>query len=203
MEELDDLKSIWKQSGFEAKGEKEIALMLKKKSDTLITKLKRSVWFELILTIVCIVVMGGYVITLKSGALLWTILSLLVLLIIYTLYYIKKIILLNRHDHPDKSLIENLTHLLNRLDDYMKFYQRSYAILYPSFFALGLFFGALETGFERFIHKFSNPLYSFSVVLLSIIFMAGVYKITDWYLKKLYGNHIDKLKSILDDLRSN
>lgn len=203
MEELDDLKSIWKQSGFETKNEAEIALMLRKKSDTLITKLKRSVWFELILTIVCIIAMGGYVITLKSGALLWTILSLLALLIIYTLYYIKKIILLNQHDHSDKNLAQNLTHLLDRLDSYMKFYTRSYAILYPSFFALGIFFGALETGFDRFIHKFSSPLYSFSFILLSIVFMAGVYKITDWYLKKLYGNHIVKLKSILEDLRSN
>jgi hypothetical protein len=31
--------------------------------------------------------------------------------------------------------------------------------------------------------------------------MVGVYTITNWYLKKLYGNHIEKLRTILDDLK--
>jgi len=53
--ELDDLKSIWKQDkpGFEPKKEEEIASMIKGRSNSIISKLKRSVWFELIFTIVC------------------------------------------------------------------------------------------------------------------------------------------------------
>ncbi|MBX2969755.1 MAG: hypothetical protein KF803_10330 [Cyclobacteriaceae bacterium] len=202
MEELDDLKSIWKQqAGFEVKNEGELLQMMGKSSNTIISKLKRSVWFELIFTVACILVLGMYTTTIPHGALMWTILSLLVLLISYTLYYVKKIMLLNQYDSSTDNLKANLRHLLDRLDAYMKFYKRSYAILYPVFFVLGLLFGALESGFDRFIHKFENPLYTASFIILSIIFMVGVYTITNWYLKKLYGNHIEKLRTILDDLK--
>lgn len=202
MEELDDLKSIWKrQTGFETKNESELAQMLKGRSNTLIHKLKRSVWFELIFTVFCIVALGAYSVTLSQGALMWTILALLVLLVSYTLYYVKKIILLNQYDPAAENLKDNLSNLLHRLDSYMKFYKRSYAILYPVFFALGLLFGAIESGFDRFIQKFENPLYALSFAILSIVFMVGVYTITDWYLKKLYGNHIDKLKGLLAELK--
>jgi len=202
MEELDDLKSIWKnQPGFESKNEAEIIQMLGKRSNTLIYKLKRSVWFELIFTVVCMLALGGYSLTLNGGALMWTILSLLVLLLSFTLYYVKKIMLLNRYDASHENLKDNLNHLIERLDAYMKFYKRSYAILYPLFFALGLLFGALESGFDRFIHKFESPMYTLSFIILSVVFMAGVYKLTDWYLKKLYGNHIDKLRSLQQELQ--
>jgi len=202
MEELDDLKSIWKnQPGFESKNEAQIIQMLGKRSNTLIYKLKRSVWFELIFTVVCMLALGGYSLTLNGGALMWTILSLLVLLLSFTFYYVKKIMLLNRYDASHENLKDNLNHLIERLDAYMKFYKRSYAILYPLFFALGLLFGALESGFDRFIHKFESPMYTLSFIILSVVFMAGVYKLTDWYLKKLYGNHIDKLRSLQQELQ--
>ena len=203
MEELDDdIKSIWKQQpGFVAKNETEIAQMLKGRSNTLINKLKRNVWFELVFTVFCILVLGAYSLFLKEGALKWTIIALLVFLITYSFYYIKKIILLNQFDSSAENLHNNLKHLLEKLDLFMKFYKRSYAILYPVFFALGLLFGAIESGFDKFIHKFESPLYTLSFLILSVVFMVGVYTITNWYLKKLYGNHIDKLKSLLSEIQ--
>lgn len=201
MEELDDLKSIWKQQkSFEPKGEAELARMTKGSSNTLVSKLKRNVWFELIFTLACLTGLGLYSLSLQAGALMWTILSLLVLLFAYSFYYIKKIMLLNQFNPADENIKDNLSHLVERLDVYMKFYKRSYAILYPVFFALGILFGALESGFDRFVHKFENLLYTISFIILSLVFMVGVYTLTNWYLKKLYGNHIDKLKSLLAEL---
>lgn len=202
MEELDDLKSIWKQQKpFETKNEEEIALMLKGHSKALITKLKRNVWFELILTMVCIAGLGLYGFTLRPGALMWTILALLVFLVSYSFYYVKKIILLNEYDSSAADLKSNLQQLIERLETYLKFYKRSYAILYPVFFALGILFGALETGFEQYIRKFKDPGYVIAFLLLTVVFMVGIYTITNWYLNKLYGNYIDKLKSLLHELQ--
>jgi hypothetical protein len=61
MEELDDLKLLWQQAkpGFEPKKEEEIASMIKGRSNSIISKLKRSVWFELTFTILCGVALGG------------------------------------------------------------------------------------------------------------------------------------------------
>lgn len=201
MEELDDLKSIWKkQEGFERKGEAEIAQMLSGKSNTLITRLKRNVWFELIFTLLCMVGLGGYALTLDGGALVWTIVVLLGLFSVYIAYYVKKLILLNQYNQSAENLRTNLTNLLARLDSYMTFYKRSYTFLYPFFFALGIIFGLLESGTDRFMEKFQSPLYTISLIVLSIVFMIGIYTITNWYMKKLYGNHIEKLKSLLAEL---
>jgi hypothetical protein len=57
--ELEDLKSIWKRKqGYEPKQEAEIASMLRGRSNSIISKLKRSVWFELIFTIACSIGLG-------------------------------------------------------------------------------------------------------------------------------------------------
>jgi uncharacterized membrane protein YfcA len=202
MEELDDLKLIWKQERpFETKDDAEIALMLRGQSKNLITKLKRSVWFELALTVACITGLGIYGLSLKPGALMWTILALLVLLVSYSFYYVKKIMLLNDYHTSAENLRSNLQNLVDKLDAYMKFYKRSYAILYPLFFLLGILFGILESGVEPFVQKFRDPVNALAVILLTLVFMVGVYTITDWYLRKLYGNHITKLKSLLKDLQ--
>ncbi len=49
--ELEDLKSIWKNNEFKPKDTNEIAAMLRGNSVSIVSKLKKSVWFELLLTI--------------------------------------------------------------------------------------------------------------------------------------------------------
>ena len=201
--ELDDLKSIWKQDkpGFEPKKEEEIASMIKGRSNSIISKLKRSVWFELIFTIVCGVALGICALMLDSGALMWTIVSLIILFVSYLFYYVKKILLLNRFDSSKENLKNSLQHLLDRLTTYLTFYKRSYAILYPVYFCLGLLFGALEKGLDDFLYRLSQPKTILYLVLLAGIFFLFTIWITNWYLKKLYGNHLDKLKELLNELK--
>jgi len=202
--ELDDLKSIWKQDkrGFEPVKEEEIASMIKGRSNSIISKLKRSVWFELIFTIVCGVGLAIVALMLESGALMWTIISLLVLFVSYLFYYVKKIILLNQFDSSKENLRNSLQHLLDRLTTYLNFYKKSYAILYPVYFCLGLLFGALERGIDDFLNRLSQPKTIIYLILLSGIFFVCTVIITNWYLKKLYGNHLDKLKELLKELKS-
>jgi hypothetical protein len=201
--ELDDLKSIWKQDkpGFEPKQEAEIASMIKGRSNTIISKLKRSVWFELIFTIVCGLGLGIWALMIESGALMWTIISLIVLFVSYLFYYVKKILLLNKFDSSTENLKNSLQHLLDRLTTYLTFYKRSYAILYPVYFCLGLAFGALEKGLDDFLLRLSQPKTIILLVSLAGVFFLCTVWITNWYLKKLYGNHLDKLKELLNELQ--
>ena len=202
--ELDDLKSIWKQvrPGMEQKKEEEIASMIKGRSNSIISKLKRSVWFELIFTIICGLGLGICAIMLERGALMWTILSLIVLFVSYLFYYVKKIILLNQFDSSSENLKSSLEHLLKRLNTYLTFYKRSYAILYPVYFCLGVMFGAIERGLDDFINHLSQPKTILYLAFLAIAFFVLTIFITNWYLKKLYGNHLDKLKDLLNELQS-
>lgn len=201
--ELDDLKSIWKQDkpGFEPKREAEIASMIKGRSNSIISKLKRSVWFELIFTIVCSIVLGIYAITLESGALMWTIISLLVLFGSYLFYYVKKILLLNQFNPSTENLKNGLQNLLDRLTTYLTFYKRSYAILYPVYFCLGLLYGAMEQGLDEFLERLSQPKVIIYLIVIAGIFFLFTIWLTNWYLRKLYGNHLDKLKELLNELQ--
>lgn len=200
--ELDELKSIWKNNppGFQSKDESEIAMMLKKQSTSIIEKLKRSVWFELIFTLVAGIVMLIYALTLPSGALKWTSVSALILFVAYLFYYAKKLTMLNRYASAHENIKSNLELLVNNLDSYLKFYKRSYTILYPIYFCLMLLFIGLERGADEFIAAITKPEKIVTLILLAVFFFFCSTWLTKWYLKKLYGNHLQKLKSLLRDL---
>jgi hypothetical protein len=200
--ELEDLKSIWKSSApvFEPKNEQEIAMMLKGRSISIINKLKRNVWFELIFTIVVSVVLLIYALSLQQGAMKWTSISLLLMCLASTIYYVKKLSVLNRVQGINENLHQTISFLVTSLTGYLKFYKSSYTVLYPIYFLLGLSFSVLERGTDNFIELLSKP-----ITIIYLLFMAGVFFLISswfarWFLKKLYGDHLEKLKGILNEL---
>jgi len=199
--ELDELKDIWqKNAPTQPKNEAELAMMLKGSSNSVVAKLKKSVWFELSFTIVAGIGLLIYALTLPSGALKWTAVSIIILFVAYSFYYIKKLMLLNKFDSGAVNLKETLVRLVNSLTAYLRFYKRSYAILYPVYFLLGLLFTAIERGTDNFIRAVSSTSSIIWLTTLCICFFVISTWFTSWYLRKLYGNHIDKLKSMLDEL---
>lgn len=199
--ELEEIKNIWKNAAFAQKNEAELAAMLKGKSRSIVARLKRSVWFELLFTFVAGLILLGYALTLPSGALKWTTVSLLILFVVYSFYYVKKLTLLNRFNTNHDQIKTNLERLIENLSSYLRFYRRSYTILYPVYFCLGLLFGAVERGADQFIENISKPQVIAYLVGLALLFFVCSTWLTNWYLKKLYGNHLEKLKSVLVELQ--
>jgi hypothetical protein len=202
--ELDELKNIWNKNteGFQIKNEAQLTSMLKGNSRSIVDKLKRSVWFELIFTLVTGILLLIYTLMLPSGALKWTIVSILVLFVVYSFYYVKKLLLLSSFNAGNDNLRDSLEKLTDRLSSYLRFYQSSYAILYPVYFGLALLFVALEIGSERFYDKISDPKWVLYLIAVALFFFLMSMFFTKWYLKKLYGNHVEKLKSLLRELNS-
>ena len=201
--DIDDLKIIWKNGeGFQPKNKAEIASMLKGSSNSIIYKLKRSVWFEMLFTILSGMLLMFYALTLKSGALKWTSLSILILFVAYSIYYIKKLMLLSRFDSGKENIKANLLSLTASLTGYLKFYRRSYTILYPIFFVLSLIFIAIEQGADEFTNNIAKPDTILYLVLLAGTFYFCSTWLVNWFLKKLYGNHIEKLKGLLHEVES-
>ena len=198
--EFDDLKQIWKQDLFQRKGEEEIAAMIKGKSKSIISKLKRSAWMELIFTIVAGFVLLYFSFTMPNGALKWYFISFLILFIGYIVYYVKKINLLNRFDIGQENIKASIETLINDLTTYLKFYKNSYTLLYPVYFLLMFLFVAMERGMDEFIHALSQPRTLVYLIFLASLFIACSLWFTKWYLKKLYGNHLEKLQALLKDL---
>lgn len=199
--ELDDLKSIWKGNRpFEAKPAEEIAAMLKGRSNSPIAKLKRSTWFELVLTLVFSVAMLFYSLRLPSGALRWSVIATVVLFLVYCIYYFKKLRLLNSFDSSHQNVRENLEKLVKDLNTYLSFYKTSYAIVFPAYFFLVLLFTAIERGAEAFFHQLSQPETIVRLSLALLVFIMMTVFISKWYLKKLYGNHLEALQELLKDI---
>jgi hypothetical protein len=119
--ELEDLKYLWKknQPDFAAVDEAEIAAMLKRNSKSIVYKLKKSVWFELIFTVVVGVSLLVYALTLPDGALKWTSSSILIVLVVYSFYYVKKLVLLNRFNAVHENIRSNLQRLIENLSGYL------------------------------------------------------------------------------------
>lgn len=200
--ELDDLKDIWKQqtSAIPLKGEAEIAAMLKGTSKSIVGKLKRSVWIELILSLVAGLAVAAYAFTLPSGALKWMSISIPLIFIAYAIYYIKKLMLLNKFDSMSENIRSNIETLINNLSGYLRFYKRSYTILYPVYFGLGVLFSFLERGTDKMLNALQQPKTILLLIVVAVVFYISSTWLVDWLLRKLYGNHLQKLKTLLHDI---
>ncbi|HEU5145991.1 MAG TPA: hypothetical protein VFT90_04715 [Chryseosolibacter sp.] len=201
--EIEDLKDIWKKqsAGFKPKDERELADMLKGRSTSIVTRLKRNVWFELIFTCLGGLALLIYALTSLTGSLKWTSISIIVLFAMYSLYYIKKLRLLNAFETGNDDLKSNLKRLIENLRGYLKFYKRSYSVLYPAYFVLGLSFTAIEHGASGFLQRMAQPEILITLLLGAILFFIFSTWLTTWYLNKLYGNHLKKLESLLEELQ--
>jgi hypothetical protein len=200
--ELEELKSIWKNSEptFQPKGEEEIASMLKGKSISIIDKLKRSVWFELVFTVAVSIGLLVYAFAFTSGAAKWLSISFILMCLAFTFVYVKKLVLLNRFNPANETIRENLVSLINSVTSYLNFYKRSYTVLYPVYFCLGLLFAGIERGADAFFENLMRPrTILFLTVFGGLLFFLST-KVANWYLKKLYGNHLEKLKNLLSDI---
>ena len=200
--ELEDLKSIWKNSpeGFRQRNETEIAAMLKGKSKSIVSKLKLSVWIELVVTLLGGIGLVAYALTLPAGALKWTAIFIVVIFVGYTVYYVKKLLLLNQFEGVNENIRVNIETLTLKLTSYLRFYKRSYTVLYPVYFCLGVIFSGIEQGTEYFLEIMSKPKTILSLVGFGVVFYFGSTWLVNWLFRKLYGNHIDRLKLLLKDL---
>ncbi len=198
--ELDDLKNIWKQSPpFQQKRAEEITAMLKSRSTSIIEKLKRNVWFELIFTDLVGIALLIYAFKIPNGSIKWMIVSILLVFFLYTFYFIKKLLLLNRFV-PGQDIKTNLEVLTAQLAGYLSFYKKSYAVLYPVYFIIGLLFVAVEKGRDEFVHSMTQPKSLLYLIVMSLVFLFSSTWFVQWYLKKLYGNHVEKLKKLLEEI---
>jgi hypothetical protein len=200
--EIDELKDIWRKEseGFARRNERELATMLKGKSSSIVSRLKRNVWIELSLTVLGGVGLLGYAMMLPDGYLKSISISILILFCLYAFYYLKKLRLLIQFDPGNDNLKGNLHLLITNLKGYLRFYKRSYTILYPVYFLLGILFSAIERGATGFISQISRTEVLIPLLLGAFVFFICSTWLTSWYLKKLYGNHLEKLEGVLREL---
>lgn len=208
MMELDELKNLWsknidndiKQQQVE---QQEIQQLLRNKSTSIIEKLRRNLLFEIALFMVCLLLIAIVPIYFKNKEV--TILCMVAIAFIfvpYLLYYIKKYKELKRFSSYHQDIKSNLKLMIIQLEKYLNIYFWGSLLLTPiSGFLSGfaILYEMKALGYLAYFDIFNTAtlavIFSFALMLTLIS-----YPIMKWYIRKLYGQHLEKLKACYKEL---
>lgn len=200
--ELDDLKNIWQKSDlYKPRGEDEITVMLKGRSKSIIARLRRNIWFELVFTLVGGILLLYYVFSIPSPSFRTAFVLVLLSFLLYIIYYVKKINLLNRFEGSPGNVRANLERLVSDLDAFLRFYYRSYTLLYPGYLLLIVILAIADLGLTQFLESLQEWKTVSYLLFLVLLSFALSFWISKWYLGKLYGTHLQKLRGLLQELQ--
>lgn len=205
--ELDQLKDIWKgldEQVVHHKSDEQILAMLNKRSKSPIAKIKRNLRWEFVIMIVSYSVMILYYFLAFEGKLREVSWFMFVIALMFLVYYYRKDKLLTEMQCVSCQVKSNLERQVRTLEKYVRFYLIAGTTLVP---VCLIFFGYL---FNKDINHDSHgaPLTedlpwwksTLAWTVAMIIFTVPIYLLNKWTVKKLYGNHIRKLKSIISEL---
>lgn len=221
--DLDNLKEIWKDLDEKdlhpakregivpvvTSHEEEIAAILRKRSQNPIAKIKRNLATELTVIIVLYSVTIWYYITAWKGQ-YWELAVLLSIIgLSFVVYYFRKNKLLKEMQRVDCEVKSNLEQRLHTLEKYVRFYFVSGTVLTPAaYFVAGLivFFKTPPRSTDKIPPMFTHITGHDYFVLFTVLGVAlaiGSYFLNIWYVNKLYGKHINKLKNLLNQMEEN
>lgn len=125
--------------------------------------------------------------------------------LVYVFYYIGKNKLLKKMECNSCEVKANLSMQVKTLEKYVRFYLVAGTAIFPLTMIVAsciiLFYSpqsqqypsALQS--KQFIVMFVGIL-----IAATALFTIPVYYINKWYVRKLYGQHIERLKSIVDEM---
>lgn len=204
--ELDQLKEMWSDVGTKQSNtsKEELQTLLQKKSKSPIAKMKRNLFVELVAVLVIyILTIASYFIQF-TGGMRWNAWLLVVISVLYLLYYLRKRKLLNSMECITCEVKSNLKMQLSTLEKYVRFYLIAGTALFPvAMIATGMivFFYSPEITKDitdpsgKFVWVFTAVLVVFSSVLT-----VPLYFLNKWYVRKLYGQHVERLKEIVNEM---
>ncbi len=207
--ELDELKSLINYklaTDHTSRSAEDIAALLTKKTVSVIDKLKRSLWIEIIC---CVFVIAGFAYLGIAGPYhsfhiyfsVFAVLSVVFLGII--IYLLRRTNQLSATALPIKS---NLQAIVTLIEEFTKRYFQFTMALIPVCFIFAFLLGYNESEQIPTIDSFAKKHFSavWQIIVFSIGYMAllsvGIYYFTKWYIRKLYGRIVDQLRECIQDL---
>ena len=197
--ELDNLKDLWrdlKEDNHQDEDE-QILKILHKKSQSPIAKMKRNLFIELIAVIILYAFPIWYFFQTSEGRYIEISIGLSVVALLFTVYFYKKNKLLGEMQCVTCEVRSNLQRQLKTLEKYVWLYFVGGIVLTPiAYFVPGFLVIMKYPGRDVSAEFTSSVAYSIFIVIgLSIT--VGNYFFSRWYIRKLYGQHINRLKDLL------
>ncbi len=207
--ELDQLKSQINHrlsTDHAGRSANDFADMLTKKTASVTDKLKRSLWIEIISCIVIVLlfayigIWGKY----TSFRIYFSVFAVLAFgFLVVVIHLLKKTKILTATPLPVKS---NLQNIVTIIQEFMKRYFQFTMALIPVCIIFSFLLGYNEPATIPEVDKAASTLFAHAwqaiafLVAYMILLSVGIYYFTRWYLKKLYGRYVEKLKECIHDL---
>lgn len=207
--ELDELKYQLNQklaTDHASRTDADIAALLKKKTSSVISKLKRSLILEMVLCVLFSAAMlyVCFISDYWSIRLYFGVFAVLMFFFTFILYYLyKRTHTLSDSYQPIKS---NLQRIVSLLEEFVKRYFQFTMAMLPICFVFSLILSNMEPITVPQVDKFVLHYFSARWQVLTflgvymIVLAVTLYYFTKWYLKKLYGNYLAELKKCIGEL---
>ena len=198
--ELDNLKDLWRdldRGDTHRDDDEQIMKILQKRSQSPIARMKRNLLLELIAVIILYPFSIWYFLEASMGRYNEIALFLFVIGILFVFYFYKKNQLLGQMQCVTCEVRSNLERQLVTLEKYVRFYFVFGTVLGPvAYFLTGLIV-LLKYPAEGVAERFTDSMVYIVFVIIGLVITIGSYFLNRWYIKKLYGRHIEKLKALL------
>lgn len=208
--ELENLKQIWNTQQMQAEdpvsAREDLLPILQKSSNGPVARMRRNLVCEvLLITITYIPCIIFYAVEFNGRL---TPLSLLYVLlgVFFGGYYYRKMLLLNKMQCLSCVVRSNLAGQVASLKKYTRFYTLFGTLIIPIAaiytYTIVRWRLPLPTGTILYHRLNPSPWYDspYFWLLLLVPFTILVYYLNRWYVKKLYGRHIEKLQEILREM---
>jgi hypothetical protein len=201
--EFEQWKDIWKKQ--EDSPTPSLREMLGKPSNSPIAKMKRNLILELIAVLIGFGVVVVYYLTAYKGRFQEVGWLYLAMMIMFIVYFIFKWRLLTKMECMACEVKSNLMKQVHTLEKYVKFYLIAGTALIP--IVIIFFYVFTRIHFPQGMKTFPSPSATTSLFkslgVLTVVCLTstiGMFYINKWYIRKLYGNQIERLKKMLEQL---
>lgn len=204
--ELELLKEIWKetektQQAF-APAEMAAADNVLSAQQKIIAVLKRNLFIEVIIVLVCVSAIAFFYFTAFNGNFREVSWMYIALAAFFLVYYYQKNRLLTLLQSNTLAVKANLEYRLTLLEKHIRFYLLMGTLLVPvlmSFFYALVFYKHIII-FPSLQLRIGSLNFITGYIIFSFFLTGVLYYLYRWYIYKLYGKHIARLKTLLKEM---
>src|ERR1700730_16608389 len=200
--ELEQFKNLWRLETVHHKKDEQLLSFLQRRSNKPIARMKRNLLFELIAVILSYgfaIVYYFFAFQGRMSEVSWFMIG---IALFFFVYYFRKNKLLSQMECISCQVRSNLQRQVSTLEKYVRFYLIAGTALIPLtilFFSWLIYVKSPLKPNSVFFHSTAYAWWQTSLAWIAVVCLSTilVYYLNKWYVAKLYGNHIRKLKELL------
>lgn len=204
--ELELLKEIWNETADKPVQLLKIAGSLTEKLPAshrrVVSTMKRNLLVELIIVLVCVTGIAMFYFTAFNGRLQEVSWVYIAMAAVFGWYFYKKNKLLKQMECTVCQVKSNLEQQVTALEKYVRLYLVTGALMVP----LVLLFFYMLVYYKHIVllpslYEYSRQVnFTLLYIIFAVTFTIALYFLNRWYINRLYGRHISRLRNMLNEM---